>query len=153
MTLFDRPRNNRTSRVINGTPLTFTYDAANQLTAIGSTSLTYDRNGNLLTYGTNTAAYDASNRWTSGNWAGSALTFTYDGLGQQVSRTTAGALARRTVPTTAGQAAAVIALLSVIMAIIEAAIGMPHPFVFPGALAPWRSRCFQRSRCCLPRAA
>ena len=83
-------RNNRTSRVINGTPLTFTYDAANQLTAIGSTSLTYDRNGNLLTYGTNTAAYDASNRWTSGNWAGSALTFTYDGLGQQVSRTAAG---------------------------------------------------------------
>jgi hypothetical protein len=44
-------------------------------------------------------------------------------------------LARRTVPTTDGQAAAVAAVLFVIVAIIEAAIGMPHPIVFLGALA------------------
>ncbi len=60
-----------------------TYNAANQLTAIGNRNLTYDANGNLTSDGTNTYTWDRANRLTQvGN-----TTYTYDGLGNRVSQT------------------------------------------------------------------
>ncbi len=62
---------------------TRTYNAANQLTAIGNRNLTYDANGNLTSDGTNTYTWDRANRLTQvGN-----TTYTYDGLGNRVSQT------------------------------------------------------------------
>ena len=37
---------NRTSQTINGSTTSYTYNAANQLTAAGGTTFTYDANGN-----------------------------------------------------------------------------------------------------------
>ncbi len=60
-----------------------TYNAANQLTAIGNRNLTYDANGNLTSDGTNTYTWDRANRLTQvGN-----TTYIYDGLGNRVSQT------------------------------------------------------------------
>jgi RHS repeat-associated protein len=83
-------RNNRTSFTSGGSTTTATYDAANQMVTSGGQALTYDRNGNLTGYGVQTFSYDASNRWTSGSWQGTAVSSTYDGLGRMVSRTAAG---------------------------------------------------------------
>jgi RHS repeat-associated protein len=50
----------------------------NQLTTVGSASLTYDGRGNLTSDGTNSYAYDAANRMTSAPGG----TMTYDPLGR-----------------------------------------------------------------------
>jgi RHS repeat-associated protein len=63
------------------------YDAANQMTRMGSTSYNYDRNGNLVAYGPNNLSYDASNKWIGGTINGQSLALAYDGQGRRVSRT------------------------------------------------------------------
>jgi YD repeat-containing protein len=78
---------NRTSITKDGVTTTATYDAANQMIALGSTSYSYDRNGNLVGYGSNSLSYDASNKWTSGTVNGINMSFSYDGQGRRVSRT------------------------------------------------------------------
>ena len=66
---------NRLSATRQGTTTTATYDDANQMTAEGGTSHTYDRGGNLKTYSTNTITLDAQNKWTSGSINGSSVSF------------------------------------------------------------------------------
>jgi RHS repeat-associated protein len=60
------------------------YNANNQLTQWGSTSMSYDLNGNTLNDGTNGYTWDARNRLVSAN-SGQAI-FSYDPLGRRVNR-------------------------------------------------------------------
>lgn len=62
-----------------------TYNADNQLTQWGSTTMTYDLNGNSVNDGTNTYAWDVRNRLASANSGGAA--FSYDPLGRRISKT------------------------------------------------------------------
>jgi len=82
--------NNRTSITKQGVTTTATYDAANQLTALGGTSYSYDRNGNLVAFGGNSLSYDAANEWTGGTVNSQSVAFGYDGHGRRTYRTLAG---------------------------------------------------------------
>lgn len=66
-----------------------TYNAANQLTAIGSVTPTFDKNGNLLSNGAATYTWNARNQLIGTN-AGSAV-YAYDALGRRVNATIGGA--------------------------------------------------------------
>jgi YD repeat-containing protein len=69
----------------------YSYDDANELTAVGGTSYTYDYNGNLTNNGTRTFEYDADNRLTriTNNQGGTLVaSFEYDGFGRRTSMTT-----------------------------------------------------------------
>lgn len=79
--------NNRTSLSDGASTTTFSYDDANQLISDGSIAFAYDRNGNLVTAGADELAYDPANDWVSGDVNGTTLSYSYDGLGRQVSRT------------------------------------------------------------------
>jgi RHS repeat-associated protein len=61
------------------------YNANNQLTQWGSTTMTYDANGNTLNDGTNTYVWDARNRLVSADSNGAA--FAYDPLGRRIGKT------------------------------------------------------------------
>lgn len=66
-----------------------TYDAANELIAWGTSSLSYDANGNTTSDGLNTYTWDARNHLSAigtGNSAG----FQYDAYGRRVSKTVNG---------------------------------------------------------------
>jgi len=67
---------------------TTSYNAANQLTAWGSASLSYDANGNLTNDGTNTYAWNARNKLASMN--SGAISFQYDPYGRRVAKTVSG---------------------------------------------------------------
>lgn len=76
-----------------GVPATLssaTYNANNQLTAWGGTTLTYDNNGNLLSDGTNTYTWNARNQLTSIS-GGTTASFQYDGLGRRTRKVVSGA--------------------------------------------------------------
>jgi len=75
--------------VVGGLPtsLEYTYDEANRLTAVGSVSYTWDANGNLLNDGVNTYTYDSANRLTAVSNAQSAVSYTYNGLGDRLQQT------------------------------------------------------------------
>ena len=62
------------------------YNAANQMIAFGTKTLTYDANGNLTSDGTNTYTWDARNR-LAGISGGVAASFEYDPLGRRVNKT------------------------------------------------------------------
>lgn len=67
------------------------YNSLNQLTMLDAQSLTYDVNGNLISDGSRTYSWDADNRLigvTYPNSPDQTTTFTYDGLGRQLSMTT-----------------------------------------------------------------
>lgn len=80
---------NRTSIAYSsgGTPVTTTYDGANQVMSANGTSYSWDRNGNLVAYGSDTLSYDAADRWTSGTIGGHSVAYRYDGQGRRVRRT------------------------------------------------------------------
>lgn len=63
-----------------------TYNAANEQTAFGSLTLSYDLNGNLTGDGTNTYAWNARKQLSSIS-GGVSASFTYDGLGRRNSKT------------------------------------------------------------------
>jgi RHS repeat-associated protein len=66
------------------------YDADNELTNWGGTSLAYDPDGNLVGDGTNAYTWDA--RGQLGSTTGpTAASFTYDAFGRRTGKTTAGA--------------------------------------------------------------
>jgi RHS repeat-associated protein len=62
-----------------------TYNADNQLTAWGSTAMTYDANGNTLNDGTSSYVWDARNQLISTNSNGAS--FVYDGFGRRFGKT------------------------------------------------------------------
>jgi RHS repeat-associated protein len=64
---------------------TVAYDANNQLTQWGSTSMTYDANGSTLNDGMNTYAWDERNHLAAAN--SNTATFAYDSFGRRVSKT------------------------------------------------------------------
>lgn len=66
-----------------------TYDAANQLTQWGTTTLTYDANGNMTNDGTNTLTWNARNQLASMS-GGVTASFQYDPLGRRVNKTIGG---------------------------------------------------------------
>lgn len=68
-----------------------TYNAANQMTQRGSSTLTYDLNGNLTNDGTNTYNWDARNQLTSMSGPGLTASFLYDGMGRRIRKTVNGA--------------------------------------------------------------
>lgn len=64
-----------------------TYNAANQQTAFGGQSLTYDLNGNLTSDGTNTYTWNARNELTSISSPSLSAGFTYDAFGDRITKT------------------------------------------------------------------
>jgi RHS repeat-associated protein len=85
---------NRTKKIVNDgtttTTTTYTYDAADQLTAVNGQAYTYDANGNLTNNGNKTFVYDDDNRLIEvKNASGTTIaSFTYDQLGRRISKTT-----------------------------------------------------------------
>ncbi|WP_457589909.1 RHS repeat domain-containing protein [Geobacillus subterraneus] len=85
---------NRTKKIVNnGTTTittTYTYDAADQLTAVNGQAYTYDVNGNLTNNGNKTFVYDDDNRLIQvKNASGTTIaTYTYDHQGRRISKTT-----------------------------------------------------------------
>ncbi len=76
---------NFTTVTTNGTGVTRTYDKQNELTAVGSTNLTYDAAGNLKTDEQNrTYVYDAWNRLISVSSSGTSASYVYDALGRRI---------------------------------------------------------------------
>jgi YD repeat-containing protein len=81
---------NRTSVQVNGgTPATYSYNFANQIT---NTGYTYDLAGNLTADGTTTYSYDALSRMTQRG----TTTYTYNGDGTLVAQATSGVTTRYT---------------------------------------------------------
>lgn len=86
---------NRTQLAILGAaPVTYTYDAADQLTSDGTSTYDYDAAGNQLrkrpaglAISTRTLTYDSANRVRTMTDGATSITFGYDGLGRRVSRT------------------------------------------------------------------
>jgi len=69
-------------------PLTSaSYNANNQLTQRGASSLAYDANGNLSSDGANTYTWDARNQLASMSGAGLSASFTYDAFGRRTGKT------------------------------------------------------------------
>jgi YD repeat-containing protein len=68
--------------------LSYTANALNQYSAIGSVTPTYDGNGNLTNDGTFTYAYDAESRLTSISQGGTTVaTYAYDAQGRRKNKT------------------------------------------------------------------
>jgi RHS repeat-associated protein len=65
-----------------------TYNADNELTAIGSTTLGYDAAGNLTTDGAETYTWNPLGQLSSAKSPAGTYTYTYDPVGQQVTATT-----------------------------------------------------------------
>jgi RHS repeat-associated protein len=65
---------------------TTAYDAANELTAWGTATPTYDANGNTLSDGTNSYVWNARNQLASMNIGGES--FQYDSFGRRVTKAT-----------------------------------------------------------------
>jgi YD repeat-containing protein len=81
---------NRLTKKIGANTTNYSYDDANELTAVGGTSYTYDYNGNLTNNGTRTFEYDPDNRLiriTNNQGETLVASFEYDGLGRRTSKT------------------------------------------------------------------
>lgn len=66
-----------------------TYDAANQLTQWGTTTLTHDANGNMTNDGTNSLSWNARNQLASMS-GGATASFQYDPNGRRINKTIGG---------------------------------------------------------------
>ena len=71
--------------------VSYTANALNQYTAVGSASPAYDGNGNLTSDGTFTYGYDAENRLISASGAGNTASYAFDAQGRRKSKTVNGA--------------------------------------------------------------
>jgi RHS repeat-associated protein len=75
------------------TPSTISYttNALNQYTSVGTVTPSYDANGNLTSDGSFSFGYDAENRLTSAVGAGNTAAYTYDAQGRRKTKTVNGA--------------------------------------------------------------
>jgi len=83
------PVGNWKSKTTNSVTQNRTYNADNELTAIGLTAITYDANGNTLGDGTFTYAYDVENRLTSVTLNSDSTVvgqYQYDAFGRRVQK-------------------------------------------------------------------
>ncbi len=76
---------------------TYTYDAANRLTAVNGQAYTWDNNGNLLNDGSKDYVYDQANRLTNINANGLAWSATYNGDGARLKQTSNGSVTTYTL--------------------------------------------------------
>ena len=72
------------------TKVSYTANALNQYTAVGSVTPSYDGNGNLTSDGTFTYGYDAENRLISASGSGLTASYAYDAQGRRKSKTVNG---------------------------------------------------------------
>ncbi len=72
------------------TVATASYNAANQQTAFGSQTLSYDLNGNLTSDGTNTYVWNGRDQLVSMTGPGLTASFQYDAFGNRISKTVNG---------------------------------------------------------------
>jgi RHS repeat-associated protein len=79
------PAGNRSTKVLGGSTA-YTYDRADRILTVGSTSITVNVNGNLTVKGVDSFAYDQANRPTTATVAGSTETYVYDGDGTRFTR-------------------------------------------------------------------
>jgi RHS repeat-associated protein len=70
--------------------VSYTPDALNRYTAVGSVTPTYDNNSNLAFDGTFNFGYDAENRLISAVGAGNTAAYTYDAQGRRKTKTVNG---------------------------------------------------------------
>jgi RHS repeat-associated protein len=75
---------------------TYTYNAADELTAAGATSYGYDQNGNETAAGTRSYTYDLANRLTSTTSGTTTTTYSYDGDGLRQQASTGSLAANKT---------------------------------------------------------
>jgi YD repeat-containing protein len=68
-------------------PVNYVSNAANQYTAVGAVTPSYDANGNLTSDGTFTFSYDAENRLISATGGGNTATYGYDAQGRRKLKT------------------------------------------------------------------
>jgi RHS repeat-associated protein len=67
----------------SGSPISYTHNGLNQMTASGGLSLTHDDRGNMTSDGVNTYGYDVANRLTSMSTSGTPVaTLAYDPVGR-----------------------------------------------------------------------
>jgi RHS repeat-associated protein len=81
-----RKPNSTLPEVVN----TYDYDNANRLTKVNKTNYSWDANGNLLNDGTNTYTYNSANLLTHLVNAKDDKSYAYNGLGDRISKTSAG---------------------------------------------------------------
>jgi RHS repeat-associated protein len=80
---------NRTSESRPGGPVSFTYNAGDELTssndATSTTSYSYDDDGRQTAKGSSSFAYDVANNLTSATLGGTTTSYSYDGSGNRLS--------------------------------------------------------------------
>jgi len=81
-----RKPNSTLPEVVN----TYDYDNANRLMKVNEANYSWDANGNLLNDGTNTYTYDSANRLTHLVNPKDDISYAYNGLGDRISKTSAG---------------------------------------------------------------
>jgi RHS repeat-associated protein len=90
---YNRVGSRLTEKVGTAPVSTYTYDVADQLTAItgpGAATFTYNANGDQLTAGTDVFTYNTARQTTSATVSGVTSSFAYDGNGNRSSVTTGG---------------------------------------------------------------
>ncbi|HEV7781510.1 MAG TPA: RHS repeat-associated core domain-containing protein [Chitinophagaceae bacterium] len=79
---------NRTAANLNGAAATYSINNLNQMTAVSSTSFTFDDRGNMTFDGTFYKTYDAENRLKKDSASpASVLTYGYDAVGRRITKT------------------------------------------------------------------
>lgn len=93
---YDKVGNRLTETRAGGSPITYGYNALDELTQAGSTGFTYDRNGNELTAGATVYSYDLANRLKTAKIGTTTTTYTYDGDGARLQASTGSQASKKT---------------------------------------------------------
>jgi RHS repeat-associated protein len=86
------PVGNRLTKTLGPTSnsQSYTYDKADRIQSVGSTSDTVNADGNLTAAGSSSFSYDRANRLISATVSGATSTYAYDGDGKRASKTVGG---------------------------------------------------------------
>ena len=102
---YDRVGSRLTEKIGSAAVSTYTYDIADQLTAIvgpGAATFTYNPNGDQLTAGVDTFTYNTARQTTSATVAGVTTQFAYDGNNNRHTTTTGGVATQEVWDTNSG---------------------------------------------------